>query len=378
MRTPLHHTHSLLIWLFWLFASCSPSSAPMNYPFPTKSSFSQPELAKRFGVVTVEQDPDPAIHYKLIIPLQWGQVSGTRRLVTPEHPFELRSHFKSIGAPMAEAKVTVAYIPEEVSPSDWLAIYLKSQHENVLHERHLKNAGGSVPDVLTSGGEPGHERISRWTVLKDHAKIGGAHFFMLQVSTAANDYTADMANVFFVAISNFDVLHPTGWAYAEQLRTLVRAVPVKFTTAYPLSWQPVENPASDEHFYQIKLLKSIDNQQIGRISLAIAADQTEADIRRLAEEDRAALAEEGVVFEPAQFVDGPSLDSLHKTITATVHQTSAGMEQQKHERTILIGRITGENWVYADCISPARQDAPENWAVSTRAFAILLEHLKIG
>ena len=237
MRIISYPTLSVYIWLFWTLAACSSSSSPMNHPFPTKSAFSQPELQKRFGVVTVEQDPDPAIHYKLIVPMQWGQVSGTRRLVTPEHPFELRSHFKSLTGPAAEAKVTVAYIPEEVSPSDWLALYLDGQKEQVLHERHLPQQGGAVPDVLTISGAAGQERISRWTVLKDHAKIGGSHFFMLQVSTAAADYDADMANVFFVAISNFDVLHPTGWAYAEQLRTLVRGVPVKFSTAYPLSWQ---------------------------------------------------------------------------------------------------------------------------------------------
>lgn len=182
----------------------------MNLPFPTKSAFSQSELTKRFGVVTVEQDPDSAIHYKLIVPMQWGQVRGTRQLVTPEHPFELRSHFKSNIPPVAEAKVTVAYVAEEVSPSDWLAIYLEGQHEQVLHERHLPSAGGAVPDVLTRKGEAGHERISRWTVLKDHAKIGGSHLFMLQVSTAASDYSLDMANVFFLAISSFDVMHPTG------------------------------------------------------------------------------------------------------------------------------------------------------------------------
>ena len=350
----------------------------MNYPFPTTTAFSQPELTKRFGVVTVEQDPDPAIHYKLIVPLQWGQVSGTRRLVTPEHPFELRSHFKALSTPSAEAKVTVAYVPEEVSPSDWLALYLEGQKEQVLHERHLPSAGGATPDVLTIGGEAGHECVSRWTVLKDHAKIGGAHFFMLQVSTAAHDYTTDMANVFFVAISNFDVLHPTGWAYAEQLRTLVRGLPVKFTTAYPLSWQPMENPASNEHFYQVKLVKNIGNQQAGQLSLALTTGQTEADMHRVEDEDRTALANEGLVFEPTRFGEGPSLPGLRKTYAATMRQTTTAPTQPEHERTVFLGHIGGQSWVYADCLSLTRHNAPEQWSVSTRALAILLEHLKIG
>ena len=351
----------------------------MSYPFPTTVVFSQAELAKRFGVVTVEQDPDPAIHYKLIVPLQWGQVSGTRQLVTPTHPFELRSHFKALGAPMAEAKVTVAYIPEEVSPSDWLAIYLEGQRETVLHERHLPQPGGAVPDVLTRSGAAGQERISRWTVLKDHAKIGGAHFFMLQVSTAAPDYTADMANVFFVAISNFDVLHPNGWAYAEQLRTLVRSVPVKFSTACPLSWQPVENPASDAHFYQCKFVKTVGTQPVGRLSLALLAGQTEDDLHRLAQEDQTALAEEGLAFGPAQFTKAEAkVGELHGALVATVMQSNAATGTAQHERVVVISRLSQDHWLYADCISLTRQSGPEQWAVSKQAFAILIEQLRIG
>lgn len=351
----------------------------MNYPFPTKLAYSQTEIPKRFGVVTVEQDPDPAMHFKLVVPLNWGQVSGVRRLVTPKHPFELRTHLRSLTDPQTEAKISIAYITEEMSPSDWLALYLEQQGEKVLHERHLPQEGGAVPDVLTLGGNPGHEWVSRWTVLKDHARIGGAHFFMLQTSTAAGNYNADMADVFFVAISNFDLLKPNGWAYAEQLRTLVRAVPVKFSTAYPLSWHQVENPFSDDRFYQVKFLKTAGDQSIGRISLAMAVGQTKKDMLRLEEEDRLALAkEENAAFEQPHFVAGPAYGILRETFMATMSQVNAGSDQLARERSVLIGKIDDTSWVYADCVSPTRQSAPESWAVSRRAFTILLEHLRIG
>lgn len=196
-------------WLTLAVAVCTSAAPPKKYPFPTALAYSKAELTKRFGVVTVEQDPDPAIHYKLIMPLQWGQVSGRRQLVTPAHPFELRSHFKSLAPPLAEAKVTIAYVPVRVDASAWLAHYLRGQQATVLQERHVAQPGGTIPDVLTTSGPAGHERIARWIVLEDRAKIGGAHLFMLQVSTAARDYTPDMANVFFVEISNFDLLHAT-------------------------------------------------------------------------------------------------------------------------------------------------------------------------
>ena len=207
MKTLLSPGNYLAGCLLWLVFVCAAATS-VSYPFPTTLTFSRPELSKQFGVVTVEQDPDPAIHYKLVMPLPWGQVRGRRQLVTPAHPFELRSHFKALTGPAAEAKISIALVPQDVQPSRWLALYLQSQHEKVLHERHIPQVGGAIPDVLTISGAPGQEQISRWIVLKDRAKDGGAHLFMLHASTAASAYTTDMANMFFVLVSNFDLLHP--------------------------------------------------------------------------------------------------------------------------------------------------------------------------
>ena len=372
---------SLSAWLGCLLclAGLFSASPPMTtYPFPTTLAFSQAELTRRFGVVTVEQDPDPAIHYKLIIPLKWKQVTGTRRLVTPQHPFELRSHFNAQVPPEAEAKVWVAYVAQEMSPSDWLANYLRGQHETVLHERRLPQRGGAIPDVLTKSGAPGHERISRWLVLKDHARGGGSHMFMVQASTAASNYTTDMANTFFVLIGNFNVLHPLGWAHAEQLRTLARSLPLKFTTAFPLSWQLVENPASDEHFYQCKLLKDRAPELGSRISLALLTGQTEDDVRRLLRDDQAALAEEGFAFDPAELRPNPPIGSLDEVLTAIATQQATDPTQPVYEHEVLLSRVGPQSWVYANRLGPTQDSAPDTWAISRQAFAILLEELQLG
>jgi hypothetical protein len=269
----------------------------MNYPFPSELAFSPAELTELFGLVLVEQDPNPTIHYQLIIPLGWGQVSGPWQLVTPEHPFELRNHFKAPSSPEAEVKITVAYVAQDVSPSDWLTLYLHEQRETVLHERQLPQRGGAVPDVLTQSGPAGHERVSRWVVLKDHARGGGSHLFVVQDSTTAN-YTTDMANVFLLVIGSFDLLHPVGWPYAEQLRSLTRRIPLPFTATFPLSWQLLENPANDEYFYQCKLLKDIDSPISSSLSLMLLTGQTETDLYRLVNESQTVFTEEGLEFGP--------------------------------------------------------------------------------
>lgn len=63
-----------------------------------------------------EQDPDSALYFRVLMPLQWGQVPGARHLGTPSHPFELRGHAKTMTGPEAEIKVYIAYVTQELTP----------------------------------------------------------------------------------------------------------------------------------------------------------------------------------------------------------------------------------------------------------------------
>jgi len=350
----------------------------MSYPFPTTLAFSPAQLSGHFGLVTVEQDPNPPLHYRLIIPLKWEQVPGVRRLVTPEHPFALRSHFKAPSSPAAEMQVLIAYVAEEVSPSDWLRLYLRSQSETVLHERHLPQPGGPIPDVLTKSGAAEQERLARWVVLKDYASGGGAHLFVVQASTAARYYTPDLANVLLLLVGGFELLHPVGWPYAEQLRTLARTIPLAFITAYPLSWELVENPDSDEHFYQCQLLKKIDPPLGSRLNLMLLTGQREADLHRLVAESQAALAEEGLEFGLAQLTPAEPIGSLPNVWMSTTVQQQPDPTHPTYEWQVVVSRIGPESWVYADRLGPTQESSPVGWAISRQAFAILLGELQLG
>lgn len=348
----------------------------MDYSFPTTLAYNPAQLQKTFGIVDDELDPDPALHFKVIVPLSWGQVRFTRRLVTPQQPFELRGHLKTLTGPSAEARVYIAYTPEELSPSDWLSIYLEQQGERVLHERHTKQEGGAVPDVLTVSGEGGQARISRWTVLKDWAKRGGAHLFMLHLSTAAAHYTDELANVFFASLSQFDLLHPTDWVYAEQLRTLVRPEPAFFETACPLSWQQLENPLSDARFYQVQLTKTLRDQPIGRLYLAMVALSTEPDMTRIPALFDAQYQEQGISFGPLAFKALPPFGGLQQAWYALTDQQNPADQAPTHQREVVVGQA-GTNWFYAERFSTTRADSPESWAISKRAFEILLDRLVV-
>jgi hypothetical protein len=355
----------------------TPSIRPELPPFPIVPPYAKADIPKLFGSLDYEQDPDSALHFRILMPLQWGQVPGTRHLVTPSHPFELRGHVKTMTGPEAEIKVYIAYVTQELAPRDWLAMYLQTQGERVLHERYFAQEGGEIPDVLTVGGKKGAERISRWTVLKDWAKIGGAHHFMIQASTPVANYSPEMANVFLMAIGNFGLIHPTKWHYAEQLRTLVRVVPAKVSTVFPLSWQQKENPLSDEHFYQVKLTKELNGHRIGLINLMLTAGQSEADMRHLEEESRQGYQQvDHLTFAPAHFAPAPKFGTFDQVFTALTPQTDVPAGTPAQERQVLLARA-GTMWIYAENVRYSWQAVPLEWAISKRAFDIVQEHLVV-
>lgn len=121
---------------------------------------------------------------------------------------QLQLHMKARTGPPAELKVVLVRTAEEKSPSDVLLRDLAKHQERVLWQRFAPQPGGAVPGVLTIRGAAGQEQISRWTVLKNATPTtGGACLFIVCMTTAARDYNAEMANVFYLGTNKFTLLH---------------------------------------------------------------------------------------------------------------------------------------------------------------------------
>lgn len=381
----------LLLGTLGLLASCQAAPAeqpaaqvaaarpPAPYPFPTKMPYSAAQISQLFGIVSDRNDPNPGLHYQVMMPKTWAQVTlPPRQQVSPQHAVQQQCLLKSTQGPLAEIKVTLVYVPEEVAPDDWLGNQLAVRGEKILQEQSYPQAGGRQPDVLTISTDAGPPRISRWVVLKDGAPAtGGAHFFVLQASTLASNYGAELADIFLVAVNNFDILHSTHWDYAEQLRTLVRVVPAKVSTVFPLSWQQWENPLSEEHFYQVKLTKDLAGRRIGQVNLMLTAGQSEAEMRRLEDENRQGYQQaDHLRFAPVQFVAAPKFGSFAQVFTALSPQTDVPAGTPAQERQVLLARA-GTHWVLLENTRFTRQAEPEAWAISKRAFDIVQEHLVV-
>lgn len=346
----------------------------MHLPFPIKFAYSTEQLRTLFGVIQDDTRPDPAMHYKLIIPLTWRQLPVEPMTISPQTPFGAIAAFGSAAsAPAFVATISVALITHELAPSDWLSVYAEQLGERVMEQRHTQTEGGAVPDVLTLSAD--QQTVSRWMVIKNGLDRGGAYLHILRVSGPAEAYTPEVANQFFVAIANFDYLHPGNWAYAERLRTLSRRDPLEFVIAYPESWQLLENPAGNKRLYEAQLTKRLNGQDVSRITLAAVSQLIEPDMKRIPDLFLDEYKKQDMRFGPIKF--GKS--SLANLDQAWLGQTSQVPEQPGSESptrlTIVIAR-KGLNWLYVEQHSQSRSVSPEAWAAGKRAFEIVLDTLK--
>ncbi|RZK24210.1 MAG: hypothetical protein EOO56_02255 [Hymenobacter sp.] len=332
------------------------------------------QIKQRFGLVTDRNDPNPALHYQVMTPLNWLQVDLPGHLVTPAQPVQLQCWLKSTTGPKAEIKVTIIYTPDETDPADWLTTQLEKGGEHILHSHFYSLPTGRQPDLLTISTKPGIKRVSRWVLLKDGApRQHGAHLFLLQASTEEINYTQEMADVFGMAVNNFDILHSTKWDFAEPLRTLVRTVPAQVSTVFPLSWQQQENPSSNEHFYQVKFSKEEAGRRIGMINLMLTAGQSLAQMKELVTESNAVYRTEQLDFTAATLVPTPSFGLFQEVYTAVTQQTNATPSSPVQERQLMLARA-GTYWVLLENTRFTREADPEAWAISKRqAVAVAID-----
>ena len=352
----------------------------MPYYFPTALAYTPDQLQQQFGVLHDELPTDKALHVKLIIPQDWRQITVPQQAPTPQNPMVERAAFQGPAPVSATIRIQIAWVNHEINPSDWLSVYLETLDETIVEQRHTKLPGGYVPDVLTTHqSETAPEIISRWVVIKDWAAdVGGAYFYILQASVASQYYTNEIGNQFFTAIANFDLLHSSGWAYAERLRTLARIEPIALYTAFPESWQQLDNPASFNRLYQCQLTKAVNGQLAGRITIAVVAYAAEPQMERIPDLFTEEYARQGIVFEPIHFEKFPNPWGFDTAWFAESQQVPPSAEEPSGSDWSALIAQKGGNWIYVERHSLSRAVSPEAWAISKRAFEIVLDYLRVN
>ena len=350
--------------------------APSPYLFPIKSDYQTEKQPKRFDILADEDDPDPAVHYSTLVPLSWVQKKLPWRPLTDENPMQKQVYMEAPAGSAGKLTVLLVWMTEEITPLDLLLTNFATNGERIVQQRSTPSPGGAIPDVLSLRGAPGKERISRWTVLKNATmKTGGACFFVVCITAPVQEYDAAMANTFYLATNRVTVLHPAAWPYAGPLQTLARTTPTRFSTAYPASWQHEEDPLNNDGFFRVQLTKQHKDRQVARINLTVVASQRADDIERLEAEAQNKNTLEGLEFEQSPFKAAPDFGGLRHVQVSSARQTNAG-PGPRQERHVVVGQA-GSYRFYGEAIYFTFDAAPDENAISKRAFDILQQRLKI-
>ena len=240
----------------------------VNLPFPTSVSLSEAEMAARFWRCDHTLASDPQFHFSIVIPRTWRPVEQPAEVPSEDAYFTTLALFRDTSeGPMGEAEIYASQIDREMTGADWLQIFLDQREMEVLASRRIPAAqAGDRLDVLTRRVVGGETIVSRWFVLKDGGDRRGVILFA-EVRTTEANYRR-VADDFLVVVGHLALMNPSGWPFAERLRTFTRGRPGDFLIHYPYSWTLSEIRADEDRsgISVAHIDNEVDGAPVGRIT----------------------------------------------------------------------------------------------------------------
>lgn len=312
-----------------------------------------------------ERGPDPSVHFGLAVTEEWAVEDVPVRTPTPEEPFVTIGALRRVAEPEAEIRVSAAHLEREVDPADWLLLYLKSRRRRVLEMRRLPSPTGEAGDVLSQLTEAAQNSVSRSLAVKD-----GSRVFVVECSVEASGYLR-VADEFFVAVSTFAPLNPTGQRYAEPMSLRQYGQPLPCEFLFPGSWVEQPGDAPTPQVASTSLLNLRGETWAGQLTFAAVARGLEADHRGLVANYAGQLAENGLEVEAAELTPRQPPPGFGGAWGGAFAASLEGVPLEVHCQVF---EHPGA-WVLFALVGAHRDSDPEAWAINLRALRVAAETL---
>ena len=338
------------------------------FDFPTSDRLGKAAVEREFLRVSDRRAADPHLHFSLMLPKTWRPMDLPA--AAPEAdggPVRLALYHPDGEDGQATAiDVAVVKLSREVDPADWLDLFLEASGLTVVNRRDAPAEGGRIPDRLTLNLDPANPQVARWLVLKN-----GPHLFVVQARTSVDRYLR-LAEVFFFAATQFQLLDPLDWPLAESLATFSRHDPGNFLLMYPASWERQGDPFNHPTFLELTILNPLGGKSLGQLYFATAARTPTATPAKLVEEQVRAFEKAGVFAAPSPLGPGPAVEGIPETWLTTFPAAGKGEVFDVH---LFVGQRP--EWSYLLCLlTPTRRAMPSVWAINKRAFEVCLKYFK--
>jgi hypothetical protein len=323
-------------------------------------------VAADFARFSHERGEDPATHFSLALTEDWGVVDAPVQSPTPEEPFALVATLRRAERPEAEIKVFAAHLYREVDPADWLLLYLKRRRDEVLEMRRLPSPTGEAGDALSLSAEAGRSRVSRSLAVKD-----GPRVFVVQCSVERASYL-QVADEFFVAVSTFKLLNPTGQRYAEPMAIREVGAPLPCEFLFPGSWVEQPGEAAPPQVASFSLLNMRGETWAGQLTFAAIPRAFEPGQDGLVANYLGQLRENGIEVVEAELGRRPQPPAPFKGAWGAAYEASLeGVPLEVHCHVVEHARA----WLLFALVGAHRDSDPEAHAINLRAFRVAVQTL---
>ncbi|MGK9235483.1 hypothetical protein KXS07_27795 [Inquilinus limosus] len=222
----------------------------------------------------VENNSDPALAFSLLLPNDWLKYEPYE----PENPdaegLALLSRYGSRDR-RAMLEILAQKLSRELSPADWLDVWLRRNGYTVLDRHAAYAAAGWNADVLATRQVNGRAFIYRISTFKN-----GDRLYLVFGYAPADAYTG-AEEAFVVAANSFRLRDGTDIPAAEPIRSvhLARVLPVSF--AFPESWAESRDETAASNQDSVTFKNRAGVRTIGLINVTVSPEAMYASVDAL-------------------------------------------------------------------------------------------------
>jgi hypothetical protein len=261
-------------------------------PYPIDTELSDEEINKRYNYVLHNLSPNPIYHFRISIPKDWDIMKDN--YVKPgELSTKILSSaglFKKTMPHPAEIEIGIILLSRDISPGDWLEVFIKNMGWTILKIRSFNTAYGRFCDILYR--LPDKKRrdflIARSVAVKD-----GERLFVVICRCREKDYPL-FADDFYMAISSFEIVNSTHKHCAEEVSEYEIKEPLRLRLRYFSSWKKDVDTFLDREVFTINFKNFIDNLSWGQITFSVIRRSAKPDMHSVAKMILEMYGDEGI------------------------------------------------------------------------------------
>lgn len=340
-----------------------------NYSFPTSIISSKDKIERDFLLLNNTKATDKSLHFKIGMSKKWKMADIQIQELSEENPLVTLALFRRVENPVAEIEVIAAQIPCEIDPANWLVIHLKNHGFKLLQMQRLPSPTGDVGDILAEVETDSGTFVARALAIKD-----GSRVFSVVCQAQDNNYE-EVAEEFYMAISKFNLLNPTGQKYAEPMKPYQIKLPINCKFLFPEVWVEKKDSSPPPFGSAFSLVSFLKGNWMGQFTFASIRRQDEVSYEGLYSNYLEQLEENDIEVEPIALnpsATGAGFDGMWSGILSAVTDEDEPLEVRccilAHSSAWLLFAIAGPDW----------ELSPEAQSINYRAFQIALETLSLA